>query len=88
MIPSPTVLPNGELAVQTKKSRGKLLSLDEILLLKNTADALGSCENKEFLYKLIEKEFVTETEQDAMYKILSQASRQFSGNMDMRAISD
>ncbi len=80
MIQGPTVLPNGELAIPSKKSRGKLLSLDEILILRNTADSLTSSESREFLYSLIEKEFITDNEKDIMNRILCQAARQLSSN--------
>ena len=82
MIQSPTVLPNGELAVPPKnrKPRGKFLSSDELMILRNTADSLKSFDNREFLYSLVEKEFITEDEKTTMNQILNQAAIQISNH--------
>jgi transcriptional regulator CtsR len=55
------------------------------MILRNTADSLSSCDSKEFLYSLVEKEFITDEEKKAMDRILNQAALQISSEMNKGA---
>lgn len=60
---------------QNKAGTGYLLSMDEVELIKNMARSLNSSEDRDFLYKITEKEFITTEEKNQMQQIFTKAAK-------------
>jgi hypothetical protein len=60
---------------QDKAGTGYLLSMDEVELVKNMARSLKSPEDRDFLNKIADKEFITAEEKNQMQQIFNKAAK-------------
>lgn len=59
---------------QNKAGTGYLLSMDEVELVKNMGRSLKNPEDRDFLYKIADKEFITTEEKNQMHQIFTKAA--------------